>query len=185
MPASQLAQAIEHPHFSVVQQPEPIKNSGPIVFGFETDFTDNLRCIPMAVRFKLDLARIKLSLRQWSRFPHSDRQWLLGQPYDTHGEVAIYREALTALIAQRTGEAAKAIDAGEGVDWKASRLVPHVVTTQARSKGVMAPTGDQWAKLTDLQRFAILKLTRAGHDNENFVAAMIEFGLGLQAEDAH
>jgi hypothetical protein len=162
-----------------------MKNGRPIAFGSETDFTDSLRRIPMAVRFKLDPVGIKLSLQQWSRFAHPDHQWLLGQPCETLGEVEIYRDSLTALIAQHTGEAAKAIDDGEGVDWKASRLVPHALTTQARSKGVMAPTGDQWAKLTDLQRFALLKLTLAGHDNENFVAAMIKFGLGLQAEDAH
>ncbi|MGA1805438.1 nitrate reductase associated protein [Rhizobium sp. HT1-10] len=184
MPANQLPQAIELSRFSVGSQRESMKNVGPLVFRFETDFSESLRCIPMAVRFKLDLAGIKLSLQQWSRFTHSDRQWLLGQPCDTSGEVAIYHGKLTAFIVQRTGEAAKAVDAGEGVDWKASRRVPDVVTTQARSKGMPGPTADQWAKLDDLQRFALLKLTREGHDNENFVPAMSEFSRGLQPEDA-
>ena len=38
------------------------------LFAFESDFVATLRCVPMAVRFKLDRCGIKLSLRQWSRF---------------------------------------------------------------------------------------------------------------------
>ncbi len=34
------------------------------MFDFESDFVASLRCIPMCVRFKLDLCEIKLSLRQ-------------------------------------------------------------------------------------------------------------------------
>jgi hypothetical protein len=35
----------------------------------------------------------------------------------------------------------------------------------------------QWRGLTVLQRFALLKLTRPGHENKNFSKAMKEFGL--------
>jgi hypothetical protein len=35
----------------------------------------------------------------------------------------------------------------------------------------------QWKSLTDLQRFALLKLCRPGHENKNFPKAMKEFGL--------
>ncbi len=47
------------------------------LFAFENDFVATLRCIPMAVRFKLDRCGIKLTLRQWSRLTHSDRTDLL------------------------------------------------------------------------------------------------------------
>ncbi len=42
---------------------------------------------------------------------------------------------------------------------------------------LIPPTLTQWAGLSPLQRFAIFKLTRPGHTNENFVPAMREFGL--------
>jgi hypothetical protein len=35
----------------------------------------------------------------------------------------------------------------------------------------------QWKDLNVLQRFALLKLTRPGHENKNFPKAMKEFGL--------
>ena len=35
----------------------------------------------------------------------------------------------------------------------------------------------QWKYLTDLQRFALLKLCRPGHENKNFPKAMKEFNL--------
>ena len=49
----------------------------PQIFDFERDFAGSLRCIPMIVRFKLDSVGVKLSLRQWSRFGHRDRELLL------------------------------------------------------------------------------------------------------------
>ena len=43
-------------------------------FDFETDFMENnIRCIPMIVRFKLDAIGIKLKLAEWSRFTVEER----------------------------------------------------------------------------------------------------------------
>jgi hypothetical protein len=39
------------------------------------------------------------------------------------------------------------------------------------------PTHEQWAGLSDLQRFALTKLTRSGHKNANLLPALKEFGL--------
>ena len=39
----------------------------------------------------------------------------------------------------------------------------------------------QWKTLTHLQRFALLKLSRPGHESKNFPKAMKEFGL-IQGE---
>ena len=36
---------------------------------------------------------------------------------------------------------------------------------------------NQWRKLTNIQRFALLKLCRPGHENKNFPKAITEFGL--------
>jgi hypothetical protein len=35
----------------------------------------------------------------------------------------------------------------------------------------------QWSQLTPLQRFALMKLSRKGHENKNFYPALQEFGL--------
>ncbi|MEN9210118.1 MAG: nitrate reductase associated protein [Thermostichus sp. DG02_2_bins_29] len=36
---------------------------------------------------------------------------------------------------------------------------------------------DFWKNLEDLQRFALIKLSRSNHENKNFLPALQEFGL--------
>lgn len=68
---------------------------------FESDFVATLRCVPMAVRFKLDRCGIKLSLRRWGRFATAERKLLLLAPCAAPVEVESYRNTLTDLIALR------------------------------------------------------------------------------------
>jgi hypothetical protein len=35
----------------------------------------------------------------------------------------------------------------------------------------------QWRELTNLQRFALIKLSRPGHESKNFIKALKEFGI--------
>jgi hypothetical protein len=43
-------------------------------FRFEEDFVeDNVRCIPMIARFKLDTCGVKLKLAEWSRMSVEER----------------------------------------------------------------------------------------------------------------
>ncbi|MGA0601101.1 nitrate reductase associated protein [Caulobacter sp. KR2-114] len=147
------------------------------LFAFEADFVDTLRCVPMAVRFKLDLAGVKLTLRQWSRLTPEDRFERLMAPCATPAEVGAYRAALQALVAERSGETARDLPPGVTVAWQAMARTPDQVIGFARQAGVAPPSDTVWAGLTDLQRFVLLKLSRDNHDNVNFVPAMREFGL--------
>jgi hypothetical protein len=147
------------------------------MFAFESDFVASLRCVPMAVRFKLDDCAIKLTLRQWSRFTRADRQDLLVAPCETPAEIAGYRAALVALIALRTGDLAAPLATPPCGAWEDTRQVAPVVSAHARSLGLPAPSAGQWARLSRLQRFVLIKLTRDNHDNVNFAPAMAEFGL--------
>jgi hypothetical protein len=159
------------------------------LFAFESDFVATLRCIPMAVRFKLDRVLIKLSLRQWSRFTHDDRQDLLARRCETPAEIADYRQRLVDLVARRAGEAAKPL-ADPPIDlWTRNLATPAQVSLFAGAVGVRAPSDAQWAALTVLQRFVLVKLTRDNHDNVNFAPALREFGLlarpDVRAAGAH
>jgi hypothetical protein len=147
------------------------------IFDFETDFAGTLRCIPMAVRLKLDRCGIKLSLKQWSRFGRDDRAQLLDRECDSEAAVAAYRDYLAALIETRAKQAVEYVDAGAAPEWGDVRSVPPRIVAWAAGVGVQPPTAQQWAGLSDLQRFALFKLTRPGHDNDNFVPALREFGL--------
>jgi hypothetical protein len=147
------------------------------LFAFESDFVATLRCIPMAVRFKLDLAGVKLSLRQWSGFTLADRSRMLASPCATAGEIEGYRRRLIELIAERTGEAACDIAPPDAGPWAADADPPTALADFAGSRGLTPPTAAQWRGLTDLRRFTLLKLIRDGHDNVNFGPALREFGL--------
>lgn len=149
------------------------------LFAFESDFVASLRCIPMAVRFKLDRAGIKLSLRQWSRFTRHDRQRLLSQACETPAEVEAYRDLLVNLVADRAQEAAKSLAEPPTDLWTQAQSLPNTIRDHALSVGVRPPTDAQWAGLTVLQRFVLAKLTRDNHDNVNFIPALREFAPSL------
>lgn len=155
------------------------------LFAFESDFVSTLRCVPMAVRFKLDRCAIKLSLRQWSRFTRGDRQDLLMASCESPAQVEAYREGLVALIALRAGEPARALVEAPCEQWRDAHKVPMSVAHQAQLVGLAPPNRSQWAGLSELQRFVLIKLTRDKHDNLNFAPAMVEFGIADALTRAH
>jgi hypothetical protein len=147
------------------------------LFGFESDFVTTLRCIPMAVRFKLDRVGVKLSLRQWSRMNSDDRQALLLGPCQSSTELGEYRAHLVRLLNAQGQQDAAPLPSGGTVDWGERDRTPDQVRRFALDAGVQAPSDAAWGRLTDLQRFALLKLSRDNHDNVNFIPALREFGL--------
>ncbi|MNU04240.1 hypothetical protein D3C72_2485620 [compost metagenome] len=58
-----------------------------------------------------------------------------------------------------------------------STEIPEPILAKARKMGVVFNGPKGWQRLTSLQRFTLLKLTRGGHENANFVPALREFGL--------
>jgi len=131
----------------------------------------------MCVRQKLDIVGIKLSLRQWSRFSRDERATLGDAACDVPEARAHYRTHVLDLIAARTDEPAVFLPTTSFPEWECSDRMPEAVAVQAARDGVQPPTPSTWAQLTPLQRFALIKLARSQHENENFVPAMREFGL--------
>ena len=150
-----------------------------LFFKFEADFVEaNIRCIPMIVRFKLDACGIKLKLAEWSRMTPEERDYLATADCNTPQEVALYREHLLALILHRTGNQGTPIPVEKNPVWSRTDDIAYTVKEKIRET-----SGDlsleQWQNLTDLQRFALLKLSYPGHENKNFPRAMEEFGLAV------
>ena len=143
-------------------------------FQFEMDFASSLRCIPMQVRYKLDLCGIKLKLPQWNQFSAENRQKLLDLPCQTSDQVQIYRETLQKLVQEATGEIATDLPVEADPEWENDAQIPDSVGEKA-SKMQVVLTVEQWAKLTPIQRFALIKLSRSSHENRNFMPALEEF----------
>lgn len=145
-------------------------------FQFESDFVDSLRCIPMTVRFKLDTCGVKLKLHQWNKFSEVDRLQTVNQPCTTDSEIQNYRNLLHQLVEQRTGEIASDLAIDANPPWTDATTIPDSVIAQAKDVGI-AIVPEQWATLTPIQRFVLIKLSRSAHENANFLPAVKEFQL--------
>jgi hypothetical protein len=149
-------------------------------FKFEEDFVEgNIRCIPMIVRFKLDACGIKLKLAEWSRMTTLERANLAASPCETQQQIEQYRKELIHLILHRTGNPATALPMQQNTAWAQTNEIPHSIKEKLHEHAwsISIP---QWQGLTDLQRFALLKLSYPGHENKNFPKAMAEFGLSQE-----
>ncbi|WP_026200161.1 nitrate reductase associated protein [Acetobacter aceti] len=153
----------------------PYRGSLPMLFNFEMDFADSLRCIPMMVRMNLDLCGVKVSLRQWSRFTREDRSALLNLPMENAAQREKYQAFLVNLIRLRAEEEPVFLPPITAAAWQKADDVPQSIRQAAISHGVAIPSLNQWNHLSTLQRFALIKLTRPGHENQNFVPALREF----------
>ena len=146
-------------------------------FQFEEDFVeDNIRCIPMIVRYKLDVCGIKLKLREWSHLLPSEREDLATLPCVSKAEIDYYRRYLEQLVRQRTGQEATPLAPIVDAPWEYGKDVPEIVRARL-TEHERDVTFRQWNKLRVLQRFALIKLSSSGHEQMNFERALKEFGL--------
>jgi len=146
-------------------------------FNFEEDFVEkNIRCIPMIVRFKMDGAGIKLKLAEWSKFSAEERIELAKKPCSDGEEAKKYYEYLAGLIKRYTGKEATGLTIDQHHGWAERNRVPDMLHEKLKEFGWNI-SAEQWNGLTNLQRFALLKLCRPGHESKNFPRAMKEFGL--------
>lgn len=146
-------------------------------FNFEEDFVEkNIRCIPMIVRFKMDQAGIKLKLTEWSKFNVVERIELAKKDCSNENEIKLYNQYLVNLIINYTGKPATSLQIDDSPAWTNTSIVPEILLEKLRGYGWQLST-KQWKDLSKLQRFALLKLCKDGHENKNFPKAMKEFKL--------
>lgn len=163
---------------SLSKQPSEFKNvEGIEYFDFEEDFVEeNIRCIPMIVRFKLDKVGIKLKLAEWAKFNPTEKLQLALQSIDKDEEFNIYRQQITELVRLKTNKEATALAIEQHPGWQNLQHIPNELLEECRKIGKTI-SKDQWRSLTDLQRFALVKLSRPGHENRNLPKALKEFGI--------
>ncbi len=143
-------------------------------FQFESDFVESLRCVPMTVRYKLDLAGIKLKLNEWSKLDPAERAYLAEMPYINRAEIQAFRNMLSILVRINCGVMPTLMEPVKP-DWGGAE-VPDQVAEKAVTLGA-AVSPDSWLGLGELERFALMKLSRPGHEGKNFLPALEEFGV--------
>ncbi len=144
-------------------------------FDFEAEFTAELRCIPMAVRRKLDLAGVKLKLVHWNDLAVAERQRLLVWP-DGPAAVAELRRWLLERTARQAAGVARTLPIACQESWQQPQDTPASVDQACRDLGVVLSDA-AWGGLNELQRFALVKLAQSGHEHRNLPLALAEFGL--------
>ncbi|MNR92595.1 hypothetical protein D3C72_236310 [compost metagenome] len=150
------------------------------LFEFEQDGRYPLRRIPMIMRLNLDACGIKISLTAWITLSREEREELVALPCASAGEQEAYRARLAAMLAPHADNPDAAIEAvaiDQAPAWHDAAVIPPAVSTGLAELALPVPTLAQWAGLNDLQRFALIKLTRSGHKNANLQPALQEFGL--------
>ncbi|HEX2603148.1 MAG TPA: nitrate reductase associated protein [Oxalicibacterium sp.] len=150
------------------------------LFEFEQDGRYPLRRIPMVMRFKLDACGIKLPLIAWAQLSREQRERLVDLPCTSNEEKHRYRELIAQMLeahADNPDAAIQLVPVGPFPLWRDTSSVPQQIVDHLKEIGLPAPTIAQWQSLNDLQRFALLKLTRAGHQNANLLPALREFHL--------
>lgn len=150
------------------------------LFEFEQDGRYPLRRIPMVMRFNLDACGIKISLTAWITLSRDEREELVMLPCGTAAEQQAYRERLVALLARHADNPDAVVETVEierAPAWREVHQVPPAVSAGLAELALPVPDRTQWAGLTELQRFALIKLTRSGHKNANLLPALKEFGL--------
>ena len=144
-------------------------------FGFEAEFTADLRCIPMAVRRKLDLAGVKLKLQHWGELAEDERIALLAWP-DAPEAIARLRQHLLQRTAALSAGPARELPCAIGEPWQQGEAPPALLSASCDQLGVQLRSG-VWSELDELQRFALVKLSHPGHEHRNLPRALVEFGL--------
>jgi hypothetical protein len=160
--------------------PSPFPDNTPdnTFFQFEADFVESLRCIPMQVRLKLDTCGVKLKLEHWHRFSAAERDRLTQLPCASSDQAMAYTATVQGLVQRVQGAPASTLTIDPAPPWQDGKPVPAEVQAQAALHNVTIGA-EPWRSLRPLQRFALIKLSRPGHENRNFYPALVEFGLTL------
>lgn len=146
-----------------------------VLFRFEQKPGKPLARIPMVLRLKLDACRVKLHFRGWARLSQAQRWQLVRHRFATEDE----RLRCAALICALGGEHAAPMDTeARPILPPEIAALPEKVVRQFLHHCLTPPSQEKWAGLTDLQRYALFKLSKEGREHRLFAAAAAEFGLG-------
>lgn len=138
------------------------------IFGFERDFAEDLGLMPLAVRYRLDLAGVKLGLQAWRALPRDMRGKLLAFPIGGAAGLEGFRTCLVEACARHGAEPPADLPAADPAAWSAAAGPP------AAAEGPLL-AGPDWSRLDDLQRYALAKLARSRREPDALSRALREF----------
>lgn len=139
-------------------------------FDFEKDLYETLEFMPLSVRRKLDLAGVKLHLKEWQALSRVERMVICHFPVASPEECGVLAAFLRDAVKTRAGtELATIKPAAHGDAPDAGQVPPDI----ARLIAELKLPEKRWSLLDPDERFALAKLARGGADK--FMSAWSEF----------
>jgi hypothetical protein len=140
-------------------------------FAFEEDVHTSLACVPLAVRRKLDLAALKISLAGWQMLTRPERLALCHLPVDTKEDIAVYQEVLAGFAAR----ASVRLTPLEGSPTDRSAWSAEAVAVRLKDRLGGAPfDAARLRALDEESRYALFKLADPKRDIQKLRAALRE-----------
>lgn len=150
-------------------------------FSFEEETDRTLEFVPLAVRRKLDLAALKISLAGWQSLPRAHRLAICHLPVDGDGDLEVYREVLQALASEARTEL-KVLAPLTADAWSASHVPPRVAERAAALD--LALEHSAWSALDEETRYCLWKCATTKDDAAKVRAVFAEaFAAGSRSPD--
>jgi hypothetical protein len=124
----------------------------------------------------LDLSGLKVQVSQWQALTQPEQEILGNLPFASDEQLRHFRDTVKRVVLERSGIPATDLAVEGDPTWEDKTTIPRRLQEKAVQVGCEL-TLERWAALTSLQRFALIKLVRPGHENHNFVPALREFRL--------
>jgi hypothetical protein len=149
-------------------------------FKFEDEVHQSLSCVPMAVRRKLDMAGIKISLEQWQALGRGERLAICHLPTATDEECDAMKVFIEEAVNQRCGSATKPVSDELRRAARPPTAPPEALVANAMAEGVKL-SQPAWERLDADERYALIKLGGGDKHSHNFGAALREL-VGVREE---
>ncbi len=142
-------------------------------FRFESEIYPDLSRIPLHVRLKLDLAGVKISLKDWLSYSMEERGALCHLPVDTEEEKKNFISYLDFLSRRYQAKAAL-VEPVVDPPWESPGRIPDSVVAKSKETGKPVTT-DEWNSWNLCQRYAVYKLSISKNEPEKLSEALQEF----------
>ncbi len=139
-------------------------------FDFEKELYETLEFMPLSVRRKLDLAGVKLHLKEWQALSRTERLVVCHFPVASPEECGVLAAFLRDAVKTRAGAELAIMKPGSHDDAPGAGQAPPDV---ARLIAELKLPQQRWSLLDPDERFALAKMARGGADK--FMTAWSEF----------
>jgi len=142
-------------------------------FKFEDEVHQSLSCVPMAVRRKLDLAGVKISLEQWQTLGRGERLAICHLPIASAEECESMKVFVEEAVINRCGSSSKPVSEEMRRGANPPATPPVELVANAQAEGVKLDQS-AWERLDADERYALIKLGGGDKHSHNFGAALRE-----------